>query len=237
MEALRLKLFQETACYKKPFAFKVGETYPLPPYSTIKGMLHAVMEATDFVPMRISVQGTYDAMATDYQTYYFFKKRNVDEFPMILDGLSEKPDFKEMTKMPIYLHMLYGVNLIIHVAAEKPILEKIIVGMETGETHLSLGRWEDLVRIDEYKRVKIIPLTNGEEVELENNIYIPLSIMPDKCDYVPYRLNWKYSIKNNVRHWEKIGVGYVRGGYSLEGKSFLIDEDESYPIIFHDMKK
>lgn len=35
MKVLKLKLFQETACYKKPFAFKVAETYPLPPYSTI----------------------------------------------------------------------------------------------------------------------------------------------------------------------------------------------------------
>lgn len=35
MKILRLKLFQESACYKKPFAFKVAETYPLPPYSTI----------------------------------------------------------------------------------------------------------------------------------------------------------------------------------------------------------
>ena len=35
MKILKLKLFQETACYKKPFAFKVAETYPLPPYSTV----------------------------------------------------------------------------------------------------------------------------------------------------------------------------------------------------------
>ncbi len=62
MAVLRLKLFQETACYKKPLAFKVSETYPLPPYSTVKGMLHALVDATEFIPMRISVQGTYDTI-------------------------------------------------------------------------------------------------------------------------------------------------------------------------------
>ncbi|REJ22523.1 CRISPR-associated protein Cas5, partial [Caldibacillus debilis] len=30
MKALRIKAFQETACYTKPFANKVTETYPLP---------------------------------------------------------------------------------------------------------------------------------------------------------------------------------------------------------------
>ena len=45
MNIIKLKLFQETACYKKPFAFKVAETYPLPPYSTVIGMLHKVLQA------------------------------------------------------------------------------------------------------------------------------------------------------------------------------------------------
>ena len=47
MKALRIKAYQETACYKRPFANKVTETYPLPPYSTVKGMLHAVMAAKE----------------------------------------------------------------------------------------------------------------------------------------------------------------------------------------------
>lgn len=235
MKTLRLKLFQETACYKKPFAFKVGETYPLPPYSTVKGMLHAILEATDFIPMRISIQGTYDTMMIDYQTYYFFKRREVKELPLVLDGLAERPDFQEMTTMPIYSHMLYGVNLVIHVAAEEPVLEEIITGIETRGQHLSLGRWEDLVRVDEYKMVDTIPLADGEEVELGKDAYIPLSVMPATCNYVPYRLNWKYEIKNNIRQWEKINVGYVRGGVSLRSEPYMVDEDEGNPIIYHDM--
>ena len=127
------------------------------------------------------------------------------------------------------------MNLIIHVAAEGPVLEEIITGIETRGQHLSLGRWEDLVRIDEYKKVEIIPLADGEEVELENDAYIPLSVMPAKCNFVPYRLNWKYEIKNNIRQWEKINTGYVRGGVSLQSKPYMVDEDEGNHVIFHDM--
>ena len=237
MEVLRLKLFQETACYKKPFAFKVGETYPLPPYSTVKGMLHAILEAKEFIPMRISIQGTYDTMMVDYQTFYFFKKSNIKEFPLVLDGLIEKPDIdpKNLSTMPIYSHMLYHVDLIIHVGAEEKILDEIIKRIEEQDQHISLGRWEDLVRIDEYKRVHLEPLKDREEVELKKDAYIPVLIMPSNFNYVPYRLNWKYEIKNNVRQWEKIEVGYVNGGVSLLGKPYLVDVDEYNPVIFHDM--
>ena len=53
MKALKLGLYQETVCYKKPYAFKVTETYPLPPYSTVIGFLHNVINATEYNPMRM----------------------------------------------------------------------------------------------------------------------------------------------------------------------------------------
>lgn len=44
MKILKLKLFQEVATYKKPYALKVEEVYPLPPYSTVIGFLHNILE-------------------------------------------------------------------------------------------------------------------------------------------------------------------------------------------------
>ena len=55
MRALRLDLFQETACYKKPFALKISETYPLPPYSTVNGMLHKLLDAKEYIPINICI--------------------------------------------------------------------------------------------------------------------------------------------------------------------------------------
>ena len=39
-KAVRLKLYQSMANYKKPTSFQLKETYPLPPYSTVIGMVH-----------------------------------------------------------------------------------------------------------------------------------------------------------------------------------------------------
>ena len=191
MKVLKLKLFQETACYKKPFAFKVGETYPLPPYSTVKGMLHRILkveEGSPPVPMRISIQGNYESKFVNYQSMYFYKS-------------------KEITKMPLNMHLLYNVHLIIHVDASEETLEGIIEGLKNLDEHLSLGRKEDLVRVDEVKYVKVgsfVPYAESRSYIIKNPIYIPLdSLSSDINDGINYRLNWKYEVVNGLRNGKR----------------------------------
>lgn len=219
MKALRLKLFQETACYKKPMAFKVSETYPLPPYSTVKGMLHSVLDAKEFIPMQISIQGDYDTLMVDYQKHYFFKKANTNEFVLTLAGLDTDIEPKDISSMPIYTHMLYNVNLLIHVQAEEVILKELVGSIFNGSTHLSLGRWEDLVRVDE---CEIVDLTENEEdeFELKFDAFIP-KLHKRNSNYYSYKLNWKYKIINNTRVWEKIDAEYVRKGELVNNYSYL----------------
>jgi CRISPR-associated protein Cas5t len=235
MKALRLKLFQETACYKKPFAFKVGETYPLPPYATVKGMIHAMLGADRFIPMRISIQGKYEAKMLDYQTHYFLKKVGGAEIPLVLDGLAAVSyDYENMTQMPLYTHLLYGVELLLHIEADMDILQAIITSIEEGTTHISLGRWEDLVRIDEYKLVDVAELE--DVAELRYNAYIPrktLAALDTEIESIPYQLNWKYEIKKGVRCWEKIDTGYVLSGFTFEEGESLQDEDGE--LVFYNL--
>ena len=41
-KAIRLQCFQNLVNYRKPSSFIIKETFPLPPYSTVLGMIHAV---------------------------------------------------------------------------------------------------------------------------------------------------------------------------------------------------
>ena len=102
MKILKLKLYQETACYKKPFAFKVAETYPLPPYSTVIGMLHKALQAKngEYFDMNVSIQGEYDSIFSNYQSLRMYKSNG------------------QVTAMPRNVHQLLDINLIIHVQAE-----------------------------------------------------------------------------------------------------------------------
>lgn len=228
MKVLRLRLFQQTACYKKPFAFKVSETYPLPPHSTVKGMLHAILEADSFIKMKISIQGNYETMASDYQTHYFFKTKNTNEFPLTIDGLGYERELENITTMPIYMHMLFNVELLIHVQAEEEILNKLHDRITSFDIHLSLGRWEDLVRIDECELVDVTECK--DEPIIKYNAYVPERAISFE-NHFPYKLNWKYEVINGVRVWEKLSVGYMQAGEPIENYEQLA-EDTYGDILF-----
>ena len=155
MKILKLKLYQETACYKKPFATKVAETYPLPPYSTIIGMFHKILQAEpgEYFPMNISVQGNYEGIFSNYQNLRMYKGKD------------------KVTSMPRNAHQLLDVNLIIHVQAEDETIDKIYQNIINGTETFTLGRNEDIVRIDS---IKILENVNEvEEPAIEKNAYVP----------------------------------------------------------------
>ena len=55
--AIRLDCFQNLVNYRKPSSFIIKETYPLPPYSTVSGMIHAACGFKEYHKMKLSIQG------------------------------------------------------------------------------------------------------------------------------------------------------------------------------------
>lgn len=211
MKILKMKLFQETACYKKPFAFKVAETYPLPPYSTVIGMFHKIIGAKpgEYYPMNISIQGDYESIFSNYQNLRMFKRKG------------------KVTQMPRNVHQLLNVNLIIHMQAEDETVEKIYNNVISGKESFTLGRNEDLVRVDE---IKIIdkPKEVRDKFINNHNAYIPVKYTDEYVNGINYRLNSVYTIKNELRNWEKIDVKYIEKYTNESILETLQDEDGDY---------
>ena len=206
MKILKLKLYQETACYKKPFATKVAETYPLPPYSTIIGMFHKILQAGpgEYFPMNISVQGSYKGIFSNYKNLRMYKGKD------------------KVTSMPRNVHQLLDVNLIIHVQAEDETIDKIYQNIINGTETFTLGRNEDIVRIDV---IKILENVNEvEEPNIEESAYIPEWIDNDVVG-INYRLNTTYTIQDDIRKWNKVNVKYVEKHTNQHVDEILQDED------------
>lgn len=229
MKALRLIAYQETVCYTKPFATKVTETYPLPPYSTVKGMLHDVMGATELIPFSLSIQGRSDSRIVDYRKTYMIEK-NKEAMPIIMDGL-EVAVPQTITSMPLYSHVLYDVELVIHIQAEEDILQHIYTALRQNDKHLSLGRHEDLMRLDD---VRFVTLEEELNIRTKLPMYAPKHYFVDtggelEVSGIPYRLNWTYTIKNGVREWNKIPVVYIPEKTPFDdeimAKPFYVDPD------------
>ena len=201
-----MKLFQETACYKKPFAFKVAETYPLPPYSTVIGMLHKILKADsgEYYDMNLSIQGEYESIFNNYQNLYKYKGKD------------------SVTLMPMNVHQLLNVNIILHIKAEDAILEKIYNNVVNGIESFTLGRNEDLVRVDE---IKMVEFKEASSVYVKKSAYIPNYLTDEFVHGINYRLNSKYVIKNDLRQWEKINVKYIDGNANEQVENVYVDED------------
>ena len=73
MKAIRVELWQDMVNYKKPTSFQLKETYPLPPYSTVIGMVHRLCGYDEYKDMKISIQGKYFSKVNDLCTRYEFK--------------------------------------------------------------------------------------------------------------------------------------------------------------------
>ena len=65
MRAIRIQCFQNLVNYRKPTSFLIKETYPLPPYSTVIGMVHAACGFEQYHPMQVSIQGTNRGTISD----------------------------------------------------------------------------------------------------------------------------------------------------------------------------
>lgn len=223
MKVLKLDLFQETACYKKPFAMKITETYPLPPYSTINGLIHKILNATEYIPFNISVQGTYESIFNNYQTTYFYKKDSI-------------------TSMPMNSHMLLNVNLMIHIGGDFELLKKLYDNLLNCNEHLSLGRKEDLVRINDIRFVEVNKFEVDSDIQLDDYenymlseyniripIYIPKSSLEDTdINGISYRLNSYYrndAKKDKKRVWNKVDSYYVEDGNTVSVGDILLDNE------------
>ncbi|EOT28173.1 type I-B CRISPR-associated protein Cas5b [Enterococcus saccharolyticus] len=176
MKAIRLKLSQDLVNYKKATSTQLKETYPLPPYSTVIGMVHAVCQFTEYQKMDISIQGSYFSKVNDLYTRYEFSNGMKYE-----EGRHQiKAGEFGVSRGIATAELLVDVHLMLHIVPNNQELISVIEqAFLFPYEYPSLGRREDLVTIDE---VKIVELS---EVELQNDkdvnqaAYIPKSYFGD----------------------------------------------------------
>lgn len=249
MKAIRIRLWQDMVNYKKPTSFQIKETYPLPPYSTVIGMVHNLCGYAEYKPMQISVQGKYFSKVNDLYTRYEFKNAMKYEaarhqIQVGLYGVCQGVATAEL---------LVDVELLLHIVPDnQSLVNEIYTAFLYPREYPSLGRREDLATIEEVK------LVNLKSTELERQIRAPL----DYCAYVPYRMvedenvglnhsqqgirhtGTRYKLPKNYelinygnqkspkifRKWNKVEVVYT-SVTALAEETFLLDDDNMVAFL------
>jgi CRISPR-associated protein Cas5t len=234
MKAIRLKVYQNLVNYRKPTSFQLKESYPLPPYSTVIGMIHAACEFTSYVPMKVSIQGKYHSKVNDLWTRYEFAGQPYEEgrHTVKLDSIEYGKSYGAIRGVAT-TELLVDVELVLHIVPEDESLIPLLKErLEYPPEYLSLGRREDLMQIEEVKEVDICEEETTEEVPLQYDAYVPINVF-ESLDLANegtiYNLNKVYrlvEIKKGtmIRQWDKVKV-YHLSTKSISNNRNVVDDE------------
>lgn len=211
MNAIRLKLYQAVANYKKPSSFQLKETFPLPPYSTVIGMVHVLCGYTSFHPMDASVQGNYASKVYDQMTRYEFGGEKFEEGRHQLKVSSNGKD-TGITRGVSPVECLVDVELIIHIVPkDETELFEIYEGLLNPVTFPALGRHEDIVRIDEVKIVELNSVEVDALTTIDYDAYVPRDQVKDNIitHATQYDIHKKYDVIKKRRVWQNARVYHI----------------------------
>ena len=237
MKAIKLKLYQNMVNYKVPTSFQLKESYPLPPYSTVIGMVHSLCDFKEYKPMKISISGNYFSKVNNLYTRHEFNNSD------------------NVIKGPATIELLVDVNLTIHIIPEdqsEEFLNMIFEAFKYPREYPSLWRREDIVLIKDVKIVDVEKkklerdLSNGEE----DFAYIPVNFIQEKLvNYgdkksgmniygTRYELTKNYTSDNigtedkpqMIRFWKKEEVIYSSNIKGFKRREVPVDTDNE--IVF-----
>ena len=251
MKAVKLKLYQNMVNYKVPTSFQLKESYPLPPYSTVIGMIHSLCDFKEYKPMKISISGNYFSKVNDLYTRYEFKNGN----PFEMGRHQLNVNGYGINRGVATAELLVDVNLTIHIIPEdqsEEFLDIIFEAFKYPREYPSLGRREDIVLIKDVKIVDVEKkklekdLSNGED----DFAYIPVNFIQEKLvNYgdkksgmniygTRYELTKNYTSDNigtedkpqMIRFWKKEEVIYSSNIKGFKRREVPVDTDNE--IVF-----
>ena len=233
--AIRIKCFQNLVNYKKPSSFIIKETFPLPPYSTVLGMIHAACGYTEFHPMKLCIQGTNSGTISELYTRYSFSagtKYEEGRHQICVEDGERYGIFRGIANV----ELVCDNDMVIHVIPEEDDFEKVYNSLKYPPRYLSLGRYEDLLDIE---RVDIVNIHQEDEVEIKRDMYIPVNYGIDLGDKrgTIYNLTKEYEItKQGLRRWKKengrVKAYYCSAKTSIGEGAYVDDFEKDAALIF-----
>ena len=205
MKALRIKLHQTSANYRKEETIDNKMTYPLPPISTVTGALHSICGYTEYHKMLVSIQGNYQSMQNKIYTHHCFfnstmkdrgllvKMKNENLLSTAFDKVAEakssrNSDFLEGTSIQVY---------------DQGLLEEYRNLRKLGD---KIALWK---KSAEYKEKSTMYKKKKEELKKQKNIFDKKSkeyeeIVKEEKDLKQEEKEWKSSIeKYEEIHYKK----------------------------------
>lgn len=236
MKAVRIKAFQPYAIYSDPLYKAISVSLPLPPPSTVIGFIHAMCGWNEYHDMDVSITGKSSGCLPESErnNMYFggfhFSKISDDTKKRWKHIIPTDGGYVGWTSSPHETNPVIDMELILHIIpCDQDGVEHILSCLSSPPTYPSLGRHEDLLRIDDVSMTNVFD--ENYSVRFSKTAYISVDNEENYSGTV-YSLNKKYNIINGKRVFEKIRCGLCESDLSDIIKCRHIDDDYNpvFPI-------
>lgn len=236
MKAVRVKAFQPYAVYSDPLFKAISISLPLPPPSTVIGFVHTMCGWGEYHDMDVSIAGKSSGclLEPEWNNMYFggyhFSNVSDDSKKRWKYILPTNRGYVGWTSSPHKTYPVVDMELVFHfIPSDQDETEYILSCLESPPVYPSLGRFEDLLRIDD---VSITNVSEGDRfVSFNMAAYMPADYDENYSGTV-FLLNKKYEIINGRRFFEKKRCGLCEGNLSSVIRCKYIDDDDNpvFPI-------
>jgi len=191
-KTLLIELFQPFAQYRNPFTFYYAQTYPLPPKSTIIGMLQNALDdwygqregLEKWWSLKVSVHGGFESVFWNYQQLIKGEISLVRFYgrPILWNQWTTKKEKGKVNQGPVYPNhdlslkrspapvsqqeLFNGWLYILLRHENEGFLEKIKNALERPRKVLSLGRSEDVIFIRNVRFINESEVKPDDAIEL-----------------------------------------------------------------------
>jgi len=249
MKVLKLKIYQPTAHYRIPFTFARRHTYPIPPYSTVIGLICNVLgienqEDEKFEKLKdglsLAIYGKYECLNREYVWFRSLNEEGHNRrfgYPenRVIDNIPEHPG----GQIPTRIDVLENVELLIYIKHnDENFLQKIKEAFENPQKRkypIHLGRAEDLIVFEE---IKLVEISNERKKFYGKSDYFTWIVDPERgekfwdSDFYPE--NYKEFFKKIQGSYHLITSFYkiVEGIRNFEYVPVKLFEGGSFPLYF-----
>ncbi len=243
---LFVEIFQPFAQYRNPFTFYYAQTYPLPPKSTIIGMLQNACndwygnnQEKGWDSLKVSIHGGFESIFWNYQNLIKGETKFNENMQLVNQRLPLYAEGLTSQRSPVSQQELFNGHLFIFLKNESDFIKRLADVLERPNKILYLGRSEDIAFIRKVKEVESKEISVEGDIKLTYPTYILLEGFPLKNKKYPvYSIPLSVNFKNNgqrVRHKAEITKNTVREAefrtviYTGYDYSVILDEN-SGPI-------
>lgn len=227
---VRIRGHQNLVSYNRSWSSGYGISYVLPPYSTVSGFVHKILDADKLIDFGVSIQGEYDGIFTEVQ-----RAIKIDQCRSDADKKDRPiiyfPNKRQLSYGLMKYDCISAVDLILHIDfrgntdIQNDFINKLFDSIPI------LGRGHDLFRIDE---VCTTGVSKEKYRELLHAAWVPSDICKKNKLYGPREfIPFIYTTDNGVRLFKKADVSLIENT-QFSKDMFIDDSGEMVFMVYHE---